>query len=111
MERNENLERISPEEKGKLAEERTSQALEELKKEGKIKDFGQSFFFSQEDLKGIDFIIISGDGKIIPLQVKSHFRKEEMGSYLRKGIQYLPVPPEKSIAEIKKRILEIVERQ
>ena len=110
MEQNENLEHISPEEKGKLAEEKTFLALEELKKEGRIKDFGQSFFFSQEDLKGIDFIIISGEGKIIRLQVKSYFGEKEMKKYRRRGIWYLAAQLEKSLEEVKKEILEIVEK-
>ena len=45
MEQNEKLEHISPEEKGKLAEEKTFSALEELKKEGKNKRLRTIFLF------------------------------------------------------------------
>lgn len=94
--------------KGQLSEKKVFNALEELKQEGEIKDFGQTFPFSQDDRNGIDFIVITKTGKEVRIQVKSSYRREEVEEYLRKGINYLI--PGKDKAETKKRILWIIEK-
>ena len=95
------------EKKGKESERKVFQALEELKREGKIKDFGQSFQFSQEDVEGIDFIILPQKGKAIYLQVKSTFIEKKKEKYERRGIAFLAVE-EKKLREIKEELIKII---
>jgi hypothetical protein len=97
--------------RGEESEDKVLQILEELRKEGEIKDFGQSFRFSQEDSRGIDFLIITKDGKLIPLQVKSSFNQGDKGKYKGRGIYYLRGVAEKTLEEIKKEILVIVKQK
>jgi hypothetical protein len=95
--------------RGEESEEKVCQALEELKVEGVIKNFGQSLKFSREDISGKDFLITTKDEKIIWIQVKSSFNPVEREKYQRKGIYYLVVG-EKTREEIKKEISEILNR-
>ena len=95
--------------RGEGSEEKVCQALEELKAEGMIKNFGQSLKFYQEDLKKRDFIIITNDEKTIWLQVKSSFHQADKEKCLKKGIRYIAVQ-QKSHLEVKKEILEILEK-
>ena len=95
--------------RGEESEEKVCQALEELKAEGTIKNFGQSLKFYQEDRSGRDILITTNDDKLIWLQVKSSFNPVEKEKYQRKGIYYLVVG-EKTREEIKKEISEILNR-
>ena len=95
------------EKKGKESERKVFQALEELKKEGKIKNFGQSIQFGQEDLEGIDFIILPQKGKAIYLQVKSSFNEKAEEKYKKRGIFFLAVE-KKGLKEIKQELIEII---
>ena len=95
--------------KGEESEEKVRQALEELKAEGIIKNFGQSLKFYQEDLRGRDFLITIDNGRVIWLQVKSSFNAVDKEKYLRRGIHYIAVE-QKTLGEIKKEILEILEK-
>jgi len=94
--------------RGKIAENKVFEALEELKKEGLIENFGQTFPFSEDDLWGIDFIILPKKGGIIPLQVKSSYREENKRRYLRKGIRYIVVWPNQDKEDVKKNLLKIL---
>jgi len=94
--------------KGELAEGKVFEALEELEKEGLIGKFGQTDKFSQEDLRGIDFIIITEKGKEIRLQVQSTFKEKAMKKYLKRGIFY--IVPGKDKEEVKERILRIIKK-
>ena len=95
--------------RGETSERKFFLALEELKKEGAFKDFGQSFRFSQEDLKKKDFCIVSNEGKIIWFQIKTSFNANDKEKYLRKGIQYIAIE-DKNLGEIKAEILEILSK-
>jgi hypothetical protein len=97
--------------KGEETENKVHQALEELKTEGMIKNFGQSLKFSQEDVSGRDFLITTNDEKIIWLQVKSGFNQVEKEKYRRKSVHYLGGVREKTPEEIKKEILEILRKK
>lgn len=59
------------EQSGRRAENKTGRALNELIKKGKIKGYRQTERYSQEDMQGIDFIILSLRGNHIFLQIKS----------------------------------------
>jgi hypothetical protein len=96
--------------RGEDSEKKVFEILEELKTQGKIKNFGQSLKFSQEDISGRDFLIMTKDEKIIWVQVKSSFNQVEKEKYQRKGIHYLVVG-EKTSEEIKKEILEILQKK
>jgi hypothetical protein len=97
--------------RGEESEDKVRQILEELREEGEIKDFGQSFRFYQEDSGGIDFFIITKDDKLIPLQVKSSFNQGDKEKYKERGIYYLGGVAEKTLDEIKKEILVIVKQK
>ena len=94
--------------RGKIAENKVFEALEELKEEGLIENFGQTFPFSKDDLWGIDFIILPKEGGIIPLQVKSSYYEKDKRKYLRRGIQYIVVWPNQDKEEVKKNLLKIL---
>jgi hypothetical protein len=96
---------------GEESEEKVRQILEELKVEGKIKNFAQSLKFYQEDLSGKDFLIITNNDKLISIQVKSGFNPFEKEKYQRRGIYYLGGVREKTSEEIKKEILEIIQKK
>ena len=96
--------------RGEESERKVFEALEELKAEGMIKNFGQSSRFSQEDASGRDFVIIIDDGKIVWFQVKSSFHENDKRKYLRRGIHYLAVG-QKTPEEIKKEILKILKQK
>lgn len=96
--------------KGDRAERKVSKVLEKLEKEGIIKSFGWTFPFSRDDLDGIDFLIFPIKGKEIPLQIKSSYRKELEENYSKRGIFYMIVKPYHKFEEIRKNILEILER-
>jgi hypothetical protein len=97
--------------RGEESEEKVRQILEELKVEGKIKNFGRSLKFYQEDSSGKDFLITTNDDKLIWIQVKSGFNQVEKEKYRRKGIHYLGGVREKTLEEIKKEILEILRKK
>ena len=96
--------------RGETSERKFFLALEELKKEGAFKEFGQSFRFSQEDLKKKDFCIVSNEGKLIWFQIKTSFNAKEKEKCLRKGIQYVAIE-NKDLGEIEKEILKILKRK
>jgi hypothetical protein len=102
---------VDPYSRGKIAEEKVFKALEELANEGLIENFGQTFPFSNDDLWGIDFIILSNKRGIIPLQVKSSYSKKEQKKYLRRGIRYIVVWPNQGKEKIKKNLLKILENK
>ena len=95
--------------RGEESERKVCQALEELKTEGMIKNFGQSLKFYQEDSSGRDFLITTNDEKIIWLQVKSSFHPVDQEKYLRRGIYYLAIQ-QKSPSEIKTEVLRILKQ-
>jgi hypothetical protein len=95
--------------KGEASEEKVFQALEELKEEGIIKNCGWSFRYSNEDSEGKDLLVVTIDGKVIWLQVKSSFNPVDKERYLKQGILYIAVG-EKSLPEIKKEILGILNK-
>lgn len=97
--------------KGEESEEKVCRALEELKAEGTIKNFGQSLKFYQEDRSGRDILITTNDDKLIWLQVKSSFNSAEKTKYQKRGIHYLGGVREKTLEEIKKEILEVLKRK
>jgi len=102
---------ITPQMKGEMAEEKVFLALEELKKEGGIVNFGQTFAFSRDDQKGTDFMVFMGRGKEIHIQVKSYFlSKTQIKRYRRKGIWCVSAPLNKDISEVKEIILRIIAR-
>jgi len=94
-------------EKGEKSEEKVYRALEKLKQEEIIRDFGQTIKFSQEDLRGKDFVIITNDEKAIWLQVKSSFNPAKQKKYLRRGIYYIAIQ-QKTPLEIREEILGIL---
>lgn len=96
-------------EKGETSERKVCQVLEELKAEGKIKNFGWSSKFSQEDSSGRDFLITTNDEKIIWLQIKSSFHPVDQEKYRRRGIYYIAVQ-QKSDFEIREEILGIIRK-
>jgi DNA-binding Lrp family transcriptional regulator len=96
---------------GEESEEKVRKVVEELKVEGKIKDFGQSLKFYLEDKAGIDFVIITNDGKLILIQVKSSLNQADKKEYEKRGIYYLGGVREKTPEEIKKEILEILQQK
>ena len=98
-------------ERGEASERKVFEALEELKAEGMIKNFGQSLKFYREDTSGRDFLITTRDDKIIWLQVKSGFKQFEKEKYQRRGIHYFGGVEQKSLEEIKKEILEILRQK
>ena len=97
--------------RGEESEEKVCRVLEELKTEGKIKNFGRNLKFYQEDLSGRDVLITTNNDKVIWLQVKSSFNPIEKEKYRRKGIHYLGGVREKTPEEIKKEILEILQQK
>ena len=97
--------------RGEESEEKVCRVLEELKTEGKIKNFGRNLKFYQEDLSGRDVLITTNNDKVIWLQVKSSFNPIEKEKYRRKGIHYLGGVSEKTPEEIKKEILEILQQK
>ena len=97
--------------RGEVSEGKVFEALEELKAEGMIKNFGQSLKFYREDTLGRDFLITTRDDKIIWLQVKSGFNQFEKEKYRRRGIHYLGGVERKALEEIKKEILEILRQK
>ena len=97
--------------RGEESERKVFEALEELKTEGMIKNFGQSLKFYREDTSGRDFLITARDDKIIWLQVKSGFNQFEKEKYQRRGIHYLGRVEQKTLEEIKKEILEILRQK
>ena len=100
---------ITPWEKGEASEEKVFQVLEELKEEGIIRNCGRSFRYSREDSEGKDLGIVTIDGKVIWLQVKSSFNPVDKERYLKRGILYIAVR-EKPLPEIKKEILGILNK-
>jgi len=95
--------------RGEESERKVCQALEELKAERMIKNFGQSLRFYQEDSSGRDVLITTNNDKVIWLQVKSSFSPLDKKKYLRRGIHYIAVE-EKSLLEIKKEVLGILNK-
>lgn len=59
---------------GKTREDISEQALIELQKEGKIKEFHRSQPFSKEDKEGCDFAVNDINDNAIKIQVKSSIR-------------------------------------
>lgn len=96
-------------ERGEESERKVCQVLEELKEEGIIKNCGWSFRYSNEDSKGKDLLVVTIDGKVIWLQVKSSFNPVDKERYLKRGILYIAVG-KKSLPEIKKEILGILDK-
>jgi len=95
--------------KGEESERKVCQALEELKAEGMIKNFGQSLKFYQEDSSGRDVLITTNNDKVIWLQVKSSFSPLDKKKYSTRGIYYLAVQ-QKSPSEIKTEVLRILKQ-
>jgi hypothetical protein len=96
-------------ERGKESERKVCQVLEELKKEGIIKNCGWSSRYSNEDSEGKDLLVVTIDGKVIWIQVKSSFNSVDKERYLKQGILYIAVG-KKSLPEIKKEILGILNK-
>lgn len=97
--------------RGEQAEEKVKEVLEELQREGIIKNFGQTSKFGIEDIKGIDFIVFWRSNQKILLQVKGYFDKKEQKRYKRRGIYVVLALPENGAGIVKRRILDIIERK
>jgi hypothetical protein len=103
---------------GETAEKKVAQALIQLKKEGKIKGFKKTEKFSEEDKKGIDFIIYQDFPTPVYIQVKSHLNKEEINSlklervdydiWFKGGIFTFQAAPNDSVKKIKNKIERIL---
>ena len=96
--------------RGEQSEKKVFEVLEELKAEGIIKESGRCDRFGREDSKGKDLAIITQEGKIIWLQVKSSFNETDKEKYLRRGIHYIAVG-QKTSEQIKKEILRILKKK
>ncbi|MBU0546802.1 MAG: hypothetical protein ABH876_01270 [Patescibacteria group bacterium] len=103
------MRKINTDEKGKIAEQKTFDALEKIEKDGNIKSFGWTFPFSEDDLRGIDFIIFPNKGREIRIQVKSSYNQKEEERYSRRGIYYMVVQPYKTREKVKLELLQILE--
>jgi hypothetical protein len=98
----------SPEEKGKATEKKVSKALENLQEKGMIKNFGQTFNFSKDDMYGVDFYIFPLVGKEIKIQVKSSWNKKKAQIYRKKGIRILCLWPNQTITDAEKKLCQII---
>lgn len=114
---------------GNIAEEKVRLALEEIKKLGLIRDFGQTIQFGRDDTQNIDFIVYTMDGGKVLLQVKSaiypeHLRKmvlmddemtdEELESldehiWRRGPVYIISCPLNESAEQTSDKILDVLE--
>ncbi len=96
--------------RGKIAIEKVVRILKELKKEGKIRDFGETIPFSREDKRGIDIFIFPFNKKEIRLQIKAgdHLTLEEKEKYRKGKIFLIKNVLKKTDREIKNEILKIL---
>ena len=98
--------------RGEEAEKKVKMALEQIKNEGVIQNFGQTTKFGIEDWAGIDFMVFKHSGKEILLQVKGYpLNQKEQKRYQKKGIYVVFAFPDKKIEVIKKEILDIIKRK
>lgn len=96
--------------KGKITEKKVFLALEKLREEGKIKNFGQTMPFSNDDSKGIDFFIYTLNGKRLKLSVSTRPKPwEKQESLRRKGIIVFNVLMETDQETVLKEVTEIIE--
>lgn len=79
--------------RGEMAVEKVVSALDSLKRQKIVREFGITDQFSDDDIKGIDVIIYPSWGGKLLLQVKASFNRKDKRRYNRKGIYYLAAPP------------------
>ncbi|MCD6094316.1 hypothetical protein J7J39_00140 [bacterium] len=117
-------EMMSPEERieraGRLAETKVNRVLEEMEREGQIKDYTHSPKWSEKDRRGIDFTIYPREGSCIYIQVKSNIfpistakqlrlRKIRPGIWQRGKIYSIAAGNHESEEQVKNTILKILE--
>ncbi|MDP2967347.1 MAG: hypothetical protein Q8N87_02985 [bacterium] len=107
-------------EKGRDAEEIALKACQQLKGEGKIRDFRDTGKTSGMNFAGMDIVIYTNEGDFVPVEIKSSWIGVEIHQmrydrpfvvvYLKK-----PSPPNrlirKKVRQAKRNLLDLLENQ